>query len=520
MAYLPHNKEHQSNQEGTPEQKSSEVEEQPNTLASPENPPPEQSEKKKKKKKKHRKSPSAATVVEAPAVAKETTSQLEASVTHQAQPQNSAQVSPQDKPSPSKAAEGVVEGPTGAQPEGVLEKSPSPQPVETAILNETSSPPKAPGSPHRVLEDNTLRPNNEEDQPDQGLTQQDPLTNPAQVLIDNDPPTNLQADPAANLSTEQRPTVDGEHSTTNQPQPSGSNHESSSTSADTFDSDDGNSYIGDSLGEEGTSVSKPPHTVVLPAELARELKDLTPADALNKLLSSHGASSSAIEDTEGKEDALAQEQFEHEIRFRREILNGDMLGLLERDSSIYYNIKALFRKLQNPMTNEAMFLLLTQAETFLEQFVSQSQLLTRTSNLLTSLLATQQHHFEQANNCNAEVTNIKAASDEALEQLVACENNIAQWQSEIETLKEKVRQEEAKMEKLAAVAIEAQKVKLDELAREGIQHYSDGLAVQKRVEHLTSDKEMLQRKLVSIRTQYYQFQAANRKPPSPSQQQP
>ncbi|PNX69186.1 hypothetical protein L195_g064321, partial [Trifolium pratense] len=49
-------------------------------------------------------------------------------------PQNSAQVSPQDKPSPSKAAEGVVEGTTGAQPEGVLEKSPSPQPVETAIL--------------------------------------------------------------------------------------------------------------------------------------------------------------------------------------------------------------------------------------------------------------------------------------------------------------------------------------------------------------------------------------------------
>ncbi|PNX69431.1 hypothetical protein L195_g064434, partial [Trifolium pratense] len=64
------------------------------------------------------------------------------------------------------------------------------------MLNETSSSPKAPGSPHRVLEDNTLRPNNEENQTDQGLTQQDPLSNPAQVLTDNDPPTNLQADPA------------------------------------------------------------------------------------------------------------------------------------------------------------------------------------------------------------------------------------------------------------------------------------------------------------------------------------
>ncbi|CAJ2640928.1 unnamed protein product [Trifolium pratense] len=490
--------------------------------------------------------PYAATVVEASATAKETTSQPEASATPQAQvghsyfllllqpltvlltlswfhlfqSKNSAQVIPQDEPAPSKAAEGMVEGPSGTHPASVAEKPSSPPPVETAVLTENSSPPKAPGSPHHAFEDDTLKPSNEEDQLDQGLPQRSPLTDPVQVLAENDPPTNFQVDPAANLSNEQRPTVDGEHSTTNQPQPNGSNHESSSPSADLFDSDDGNSCIGDSFGEEGTSVSKPPPTVVLPAELAKELRDLTPADALNKLLSSHGASSSAVGNTEDKEDALAQEQFEHEIRFRREILNGDMLGLLEHDSSIYYNIKALFRKLQNPRTDEAMFLLVTQAETFLEQFVSQSQLLTRTSSLLTSLLATQQHHFEQANNCNAEVTTIKAASDEALEQLVACENNIAQWQSEIEALKEKVRQEEAKMEKLAAVAIEAQKVKLDELAREGIQHYSDGLAVQKRVEHLASDKNMLQRKLVSIRTQYYQFQAANRKPPSPSQQQP
>ncbi|XP_045794262.1 uncharacterized protein LOC123889110 [Trifolium pratense] len=416
-----------------------------------------------------------------------------------------------------KAAEGVVEGPSNAPPEDVAEKISSPQPLETAILTETLSPPKAPSPPHRAFADDILKPDHEENQLDQSLPQQNPLTDSAQVLADNDPPTNFPADPIAN--TEQRPTVDGEHSTTNQPQPSGSNHESSSPSAGAFDSEDGNSYIGDSLGEEGTSVSKPFPTVVLPAELAKELKDLTPVDALSKLLSSHGTSSSAFEDAGGEGDVLEQEQFEHEIRFRREILTGDMLGLLERDSSIYYNIKALFRKLQNPKTDEAMFLLVTQAETFLEQFVSQSQLLTRTSDLLTSLLATQQQHFEQANSCNAEVTTIKTASDKALEQLVACENNIAQWQSEIEALKEKIRQEEAKMEKLAAVAIEAQKVRLDELAREGIQHFSEGLAVRKRVERLASDKEMLQRKLASIRTQYYQFQAANRQPPSTSQQQ-
>ncbi|PNX69380.1 hypothetical protein L195_g064406, partial [Trifolium pratense] len=42
--------------------------------------------------------PAAATVVEASAIAKETTSQPEASAPPQNQPQNSAQVIPQDEP--------------------------------------------------------------------------------------------------------------------------------------------------------------------------------------------------------------------------------------------------------------------------------------------------------------------------------------------------------------------------------------------------------------------------------------
>ncbi|CAJ2662120.1 unnamed protein product [Trifolium pratense] len=57
-------KEHQPTQESTPERKSSEIEAQPDTLASPEDPPLEQSERKKKKKKKQKKSPAAAAVQE------------------------------------------------------------------------------------------------------------------------------------------------------------------------------------------------------------------------------------------------------------------------------------------------------------------------------------------------------------------------------------------------------------------------------------------------------------------------
>jgi hypothetical protein len=104
---------------------------------------------------------------------------------------------------------------------------------------------------------------------------------------------------------------------------------------------------GNSHDDEGTSVSKPPPEVYLPREVLPGLKDLTPDEALDKLLSSFGA---YIPTAADREKALQLEQAEHEERFRREVIEGDMLGLLERDPTIYFNIKALFNQLQTPGT--------------------------------------------------------------------------------------------------------------------------------------------------------------------------
>ncbi|MCI49434.1 hypothetical protein A2U01_0070678, partial [Trifolium medium] len=102
--------------------------------------------------------------------------------------------------------------------------------------------------------------------------------------------------------------------------------------------------------------------ICLSAHVLQSLKNLTPEDALNQLLSSHGA---YIPTAEDKERALQLEQEDHERRFQREIIEGDMLALVERDPILYFNIKSLFNKLQTPRTNEALFLLVTQAENFL-----------------------------------------------------------------------------------------------------------------------------------------------------------
>ncbi|PNX65114.1 hypothetical protein L195_g062439, partial [Trifolium pratense] len=88
------------------------------------------------------------------------------------------------------------------------------------------------------------------------------------------------------VANEQNQPFEGEHSNTNQPQPSGIGHEFGSIDTnEIFDSNDDDAQTGDSFDGEGTSVSKPPPSIVLPAELARELRDLAPEDALSKLLS-------------------------------------------------------------------------------------------------------------------------------------------------------------------------------------------------------------------------------------------
>jgi hypothetical protein len=127
---------------------------------------------------------------------------------------------------------------------------------------------------------------------------------------------------------------------------------------------------GESNGDEGNSALKPPPDLYLPSEVLQGLRNLTPDEALDKLLSSFGA---YIPTAADREKALQLEQEEHERRFYREIIEGDMLALLERDSTLYFNIKALFNKLQTPRTREDLFLRVTQAEAFLEQYAKHFQ---------------------------------------------------------------------------------------------------------------------------------------------------
>ncbi|MCI37106.1 hypothetical protein A2U01_0058330, partial [Trifolium medium] len=124
-----------------------------------------------------------------------------------------------------------------------------------------------------------------------------------------------------------------------------------------------------------------------------------------------------------RERALQLEQEEHELRFQREIMEGDMLALVERDPTLYFNIKSLFNKLQTPRTNEALFQLVTQAENFLEQYAKNFHHLNSNILLRNTQISAQLDHFNQATKYNEEVAKIKTASTSAFLQVAACEDN-------------------------------------------------------------------------------------------------
>jgi predicted XRE-type DNA-binding protein len=77
-------------------------------------------------------------------------------------------------------------------------------------------------------------------------------------------------------------------------------------------------------------------------------------------------------------------------------------------------------------------------------------------------------------------------------------------------LEAKIAQEEQMKEQFAAQAVEVPRSKIEELARAGLQHYSEGLVVSSEVDRLNNENNVLQRKLEHTKAQYHNFRQANK----------
>ncbi|MCI58046.1 hypothetical protein A2U01_0079299, partial [Trifolium medium] len=90
----------------------------------------------------------------------------------------------------------------------------------------------------------------------------------------------------------------------------------------------------------------------------KSLENLAPEDALERLLSRHGGDNNESNPSAAdKERALQLEQAALELRFKQEILEGNMLEEVEKDPTSYFGIKAFLSNLQTTRTNEALLLL-------------------------------------------------------------------------------------------------------------------------------------------------------------------
>jgi chromosome segregation ATPase len=211
---------------------------------------------------------------------------------------------------------------------------------------------------------------------------------------------------------------------------------------------------------------------------------LAPDEALDKLLSSFGAYIPTLSD---REKAMQLEQDEHEARFRQEVIESDMLELIERNPSLYLNVKALFSKLQTLRTREDLFLLVNQAEAFLDQYAKYFQQLQQNSQAQHAKLKLKDQHFAQAKQRNDEANQMKAESAGAFLQIAACDENISHWRAEIRELERKIAEEEKKKEEFTSQAAAVSRARIEELAQDGIKQYSEWLVASSEVDRLTKE---------------------------------
>jgi predicted RNase H-like nuclease (RuvC/YqgF family) len=106
---------------------------------------------------------------------------------------------------------------------------------------------------------------------------------------------------------------------------------------------------------------------------------------------------------------------------------------------------------------------------------------------------------------------MKTASAGAFLQMAACEENISCWKAEIRELEKKIAEEEKKREEFASQAAAVSRVKIEELAQDGIKEYGQGLVANREVDRLANENEVLRRKLANFKEQYQHFKNANRK---------
>ncbi|GAU24669.1 hypothetical protein TSUD_322770 [Trifolium subterraneum] len=245
---------------------------------------------------------------------------------------------------------------------------------------------------------------------------------------------------------------------------------------------------------------------LLPSHVLQSVKSLAPEDALAKLLDTYGTNMPIAND---KRQELQREQESLELQFRKDVIEGNMLTYVETDPTLYFNHKSLFHKLQTRPISEAFSLQVTQAENFLDQYARNFQHFTKTTNALNDQITARAKHYNLASRENAEVNNMKAASTRAFLQIIACEDNIARWRTEIRELEGKIAQEEETEKLLADKAVEVPRTIIEDKEKLGIQHYSEAIRVGLEVNRLAGEKNALQGKLTHTKGLYDQFRRAH-----------
>ncbi|MCI07671.1 hypothetical protein A2U01_0028740, partial [Trifolium medium] len=138
---------------------------------------------------------------------------------------------------------------------------------------------------------------------------------------------------------------------------------------------DSSARTGGSSIDPKSSTSKIFADAGIPTHLLKGLNATTPEDALAKLIANRSSNSNTKGNSASSEQTVKSqvEQDAMDLRFKKDFIKGNILEMVEKDPNIVFGLKAFLGRLQTTRTNEALLLLVNQAEKHLDQFAKDFQ---------------------------------------------------------------------------------------------------------------------------------------------------
>jgi chromosome segregation ATPase len=245
----------------------------------------------------------------------------------------------------------------------------------------------------------------------------------------------------------------------------------------------------------------------LSADELESLKQTDPVAALELIMSSRGLSekSPSISTASGAASETSIDVLILELKER--VLNVDLFEEIEQNPNMIYEIKALLRKLNTPRSDDSLLSFVSAFEPLLDQFFRELQSITEAANKLSLQATAHSQEWSMVEDSRRRIADIERNAKEENEEVITCNNNIAQWEHQIKELQEKIVAERARKVEAQSTYVSLRAEKKEE-AKKALRHWENVEKIMGEIQELTTAKDFAEKKLKYTKDVYHNLKSS------------